>query len=43
MVFWGFHIYLAKGENLRNKALYSSFAKKKSKFRIYKNVKANLI
>ena len=43
MVFWGFQICLVKGEKLRKKALYSSFVKKKSKFKIYKNVKANVI
>ena len=43
MVFWGFQICLVEGENLRKKALYSSITKKKSKSKIYKNVKANLI
>ena len=43
MAFWWLQICLVKGENLRKEALYSSFEKKKAKFKIHKTVKVNLM
>ena len=42
MVYWWLQICLAKGENMRKEALYSSFEKKKPNS-IHKTVKVNLI